>query len=187
MKRLVNPAACALVLLTTLGSSGLSWADRAHNGRSDDSEQLRYTHSPNFSADNTPRLIAPQGFRRDGRSIGNDQGNAWQVRSDARDRQRDSARFDERDEPTASSRRSYTPRDDIIQQRLYDDRRGDSNSPRDNSPRDNPRPVNDVIREVQQRYGGQVIGVQNSAGGSQYRVRVLQSDGRVRNVVVPAE
>ncbi len=49
------------------------------------------------------------------------------------------------------------------------------------------RPVNDAIREVQDRYGGQVIGVQNSEGGSMYRVRVLQRDGRVKNVMVPAE
>ena len=87
--------------------------------------------------------------------------------------------------------RDSDPRTDAVYQRLYDDRR--DNSREDNSGyrsgynRGGQRPVNDVVREVQNRYGGQVIGVQNSDGGSMYRVRVLQRDGRVKNVMVPAE
>jgi hypothetical protein len=69
-----------------------------------------------------------------------------------------------------------------LQGRFYDDRGRASGYDR----RRGQRPVNDVIREVQDRYGGQVIGVQQS-GGDAYRVRVLQRDGRVRNVLVPAE
>ncbi len=46
------------------------------------------------------------------------------------------------------------------------------------------RPVNDVIRQVEGSYGGKVVGVQQA--GNDYRVRVLQRDGRVRTVTVPA-
>ncbi len=46
------------------------------------------------------------------------------------------------------------------------------------------RPVNDVVRQVEGSYGGKVVGVQQE--GDHYRVRVLQRDGRVRTVTVPA-
>ena len=46
------------------------------------------------------------------------------------------------------------------------------------------RPVNDVVREVEGTYGGKVVGVQQA--GNEYRVRVLQRDGRVKTVSVPA-
>lgn len=46
------------------------------------------------------------------------------------------------------------------------------------------RPVNDVVRQVEGTYGGKVVGVQQA--GSEYRVRVLQRDGRVKTVSVPA-
>lgn len=167
MKRFI-PTTCALALLTTLGSS-TGWADRAHGGGRDDSEQLRYNHAQPFASESAPRLIVPQGFRQDGLNYG-------------RDRYRNNTRFDGRDEPAIQLQRAYDPREDEAQQQLFDDRRTGPSSIQGAQ-----RPVNDVIREVQKRYGGQVIGVQNSAGGSQYRVRVLQSDGRVRNVIVPAE
>jgi hypothetical protein len=76
--------------------------------------------------------------------------------------------------------RDHLPRQS--QGRFYDDRTRAPGYDR----RRGQRPVNDVIREVQDRYGGQVIGVQQSNGDT-YRVRVLQRDGRVRNVLVPAE
>jgi len=47
------------------------------------------------------------------------------------------------------------------------------------------RPVNDVVRQVESTYGGKVVGVQQA--GSDYRVRVLQRDGRVKTVTVPAQ
>jgi hypothetical protein len=46
------------------------------------------------------------------------------------------------------------------------------------------RPVNDVIKQVERRYGGRVVGVQQE--GAYYRVRVLQRDGRVKTVTMPA-
>jgi len=51
------------------------------------------------------------------------------------------------------------------------------------------RSVNDVIGEVENRYGGKVVGVQQAQQGGQpmYRVRVLQSNGRVKTIMVPAE
>lgn len=51
-----------------------------------------------------------------------------------------------------------------------------------------PRSVNDVIGEVENRYGGKVVGVQQAQQGeeSMYRVRVLQRNGRVKTVMVPA-
>ena len=60
----------------------------------------------------------------------------------------------------------------------------------DRYPPTNARPsrtVNDVIREVEGRYGGKVVGVQTvqGPGGPAYRVRVLQRDGRVKTMVVP--
>ena len=106
-------------------------------------------------------------FRSDGRDI---------PRNDFRSRER----FNER-------QRISDPRTDAVYQRLYDDRREDGDNYRSGYNRGGQRPVNDVVREVQDRYGGQVIGVQNSDGGSMYRVRVLQRDGRVKNVMVPAE
>lgn len=87
---------------------------------------------------------------------------------------------DYRDEHRDGRRDNYRSRE--LQGRFYDDRDRASGYDR----RRGQRPVNDVIREVQDRYGGQVIGVQQS-GGDAYRVRVLQRDGRVRNVLVPAE
>jgi hypothetical protein len=50
------------------------------------------------------------------------------------------------------------------------------------------RPVNDVINEVERRYGGKVVGVQQGVQNEQmmYRVRVLQRDGRVKTLHVPA-
>lgn len=99
--------------------------------------------------------------------------------------QSDSGRGNKRDESgrREQSEKRSTNSQELFNQRFYDDRRDNSGYYR----RDNPRPVNDVIREVQHRYGGQVIGVQNSEGGSMYRVRVLQRDGRVKTVLVPAE
>lgn len=47
------------------------------------------------------------------------------------------------------------------------------------------RPVNDVIRQVERHYGGRVVGVQQE--GAHYRVRVLQRDGRVKTVTMPAD
>lgn len=47
------------------------------------------------------------------------------------------------------------------------------------------RPVNDVIRQVERNYGGKVVGVQQE--GANYRVRVLQRDGRVKTVMMPAQ
>lgn len=88
----------------------------------------------------------------------------------------------DRDDRYESRPRSLNSQE-LLNQRFYNDRSDNSGYYR----RDNPRPVNDVIREVQHRYGGQVIGVQNSEGGSMYRVRVLQHDGRVKTVLVPAE
>lgn len=79
--------------------------------------------------------------------------------------------------PNRRSQRDSNP----LNSRLYDDRSNYSGYDRRS-----PRPVNDVIREVQDRYGGQVIGVQHNDGET-YRVRVLQRDGRVKNVLVPAE
>lgn len=79
--------------------------------------------------------------------------------------------------PNRRSQRDSNP----LNSRLYDDR-----SKYSGYDRRSPRPVNDVIREVQDRYGGQVIGVQHNDGET-YRVRVLQRDGRVKNVLVPAE
>lgn len=48
------------------------------------------------------------------------------------------------------------------------------------------RSVNDVINEVERRYGGKVVGVQR-ADQNTYRVRVLQRDGRVKTLHVPAD
>jgi|GEM_PF-2978828 len=51
------------------------------------------------------------------------------------------------------------------------------------------RSVNDVIGEVENRYGGKVVGVQQAQQGenSMYRVRVLQRNGRVKTIMVPAD
>ena len=51
------------------------------------------------------------------------------------------------------------------------------------------RNVNDVIGEVENRYGGKVVGVRHTQQGdhAMYRVRVLQRNGRVKTVMVPAE
>jgi len=51
------------------------------------------------------------------------------------------------------------------------------------------RTVNDVIGEVENRYGGKVVGVQQAQQGGQsmYRVRVLQRNGRVKTIMVPAD
>jgi hypothetical protein len=57
-------------------------------------------------------------------------------------------------------------------------------------PRHHPqRSVNDVIGEVENRYGGKVVGVQQTQRDEQmmYRVRVLQRDGRVKTLMVPAD
>lgn len=89
-----------------------------------------------------------------------------------------SRHWDHRDDrPNQRSQRDSNS----LNSRLYDDR-----SKYSGYDRRSPRPVNDVIREVQNRYGGQVIGVQHNDGET-YRVRVLQRDGRVKNVLVPAE
>lgn len=47
------------------------------------------------------------------------------------------------------------------------------------------RGVNEVIDMVERRYGGKVVGVES--GADHYRVRLLQRDGRVRTLRVPAE
>lgn len=107
----------------------------------------------------------------------------------------DSRNYDSRNYDSRNDDQRNDPRTEAVYQRLYDDRREDnrydnredSSSYRPGYNRGGQRPVNDVVREVQNRYGGQVIGVQNSDGGSMYRVRVLQRDGRVKNVMVPAE
>lgn len=48
--------------------------------------------------------------------------------------------------------------------------------------------VNEVISKVERSYGGKVVGVQESGQGADrfYHVRVLQRDGRVKTVTVPA-
>lgn len=69
-------------------------------------------------------------------------------------------------------------------ERHYRDQEGDRYQPASGRPQ---RSVNDVIREVEGRYGGKVVGVQTVQGptGPAYRVRVLQRDGRVKTMVVP--
>jgi len=115
--------------------------------------------------------------------------SGFQLRGQFRDDSRNDFRSHENlnDRQRGYDSRSNDPRTEAVHQRLYDDRRDDSSSYRSGYNRGGQRPVNDVVREVQDRYGGQVIGVQNSDGGSMYRVRVLQRDGRVKNVMVPAE
>lgn len=47
------------------------------------------------------------------------------------------------------------------------------------------RGVNDVIQMVERRYGGKVVGVEQT--NDHYQVRLLQRDGRVRTLHVPAD
>lgn len=58
--------------------------------------------------------------------------------------------------------------------------------------RDNagPRPMREAIGEVEQNYRGHVVDVQSLRKDSNedvYRMRVLQRDGRVKTVTVPAK
>lgn len=71
--------------------------------------------------------------------------------------------------------------------RSYEQQRGSgversTLGPRNGAPQ---RGVNDVIDMVERRYGGKVVGVESA--GDHYRVRLLQRDGRVRTLQVPAE
>lgn len=49
--------------------------------------------------------------------------------------------------------------------------------------------VNEAVRQVEQRYGGRVVNVQTvrTERGVVYRIRILDREGRVRTVTVPAE
>jgi len=61
---------------------------------------------------------------------------------------------------------------------------------RDREPRGHQqRSVHEVIGEVENRYGGKVVGVQQQQRDEEmmYRVRVLQRDGRVKTLMVPAD
>lgn len=192
-----HPAALiASLMLALAGVSHSAQADRNdhrnHDQRADDFSM----HS---------RSIETRGNGRYSSQPTEDGGSRtqWRERNDsnlrpsdgyrhANDRDRDNDRYnnDRNDNNRYDTGRRYESRErgvnsqeQLFNQRFYDDRRDNSGYYR----RDNPRPVNDVIREVQHRYGGQVIGVQNSEGGSMYRVRVLQHDGRVKTVLVPAE
>lgn len=74
--------------------------------------------------------------------------------------------------------------------RRYDEDRSRERSYRDERQHNGPapratRPVDDVIRQVERSYGGKVVGVQQE--GANYRVRVLQRDGRVKTVMMPAQ
>lgn len=147
----------AAVLALALAGAAAAWADRDDGGRADRHEQPRGNGERWRDTSLRPR-------------------EEWRGRGDF-----------ERGYPPGSRRvdddRGHHRSNDALYQRLHDNNRGDSGYYR----RGGQRPVNDVIREVQDRYGGQVIGVQNSEGGSMYRVRVLQRDGRVKNVMVPSE
>ncbi|MET0378632.1 MAG: hypothetical protein ABW049_06510, partial [Spongiibacteraceae bacterium] len=179
-----------LIVLLTLGLIGTG-----HSAQEDRDGRRNEQRSEDFSA-------RPRGIEADSKSSQplrpansrNDSRHEWRGHNDSNSGfsghrrgydhdtgNRDNNRYDNGRRHESGSRGINGQ--ELFNQRFYDDRRDNSGYYR----RDNPRPVNDVIREVQQRYGGQVIGVQNSEGGSMYRVRVLQRDGRVKTVLVPAE
>ncbi len=60
--------------------------------------------------------------------------------------------------------------------------------PPNREPRNHQRSVNEVIGEVEKGYGGKVVGVQQTQREQEpmYRVRVLQRNGRVKTIMVPA-
>jgi len=67
---------------------------------------------------------------------------------------------------------------------------GDPRRDRDEHPQ---RPMREAIGEVEQHYRGHVVNVQslrsndaNASDEDMYRMRVLQRDGRVKTVTVPA-
>jgi hypothetical protein len=184
----LRPALKTALLTLALAGVGTSvWADR--NADRNDSRRDQRDRTVEYSTQ--PHTLHPRGDM--GSSFrGIDSSNDWRNRPEfGRPQQRyERNSSNDLDERGGLYRRGYDRvgdnnerHNDAINQRLYDDRRNDSGYHRSSG----QRPVNDVIREVQSRYGGQVIGVQNSEGGSMYRVRVLQRDGRVKNVLVPAE
>ena len=162
------------LILTLSSISSTAWAEHDHRSRGNDDP---YKQRPlNFTAEEQRPIIQPHGFStRQLREWDRGDGN---YRDD---------RYRDHNERNNDWRRVDDWRDDS---RHNDDRRGNGSYQRlhdtGSSRYRSQRPVNDVIREVQNRYDGQVIGVQNGDGGM-YRVRVLQRDGRVKNVLVPAE
>lgn len=64
---------------------------------------------------------------------------------------------------------------------------------RERGPQERPgqRPMREAIGEVEQNYRGHVVDVQSLRQGASeedvYRMRVLQRDGRVKTVTVPAK
>lgn len=175
------PIALLMLALATVSHS--AQAERGGNSQRADDFNTR------------SRMVETRG---NGRSFSQsaDSGSRTEVRERSESNRRSTESYRRVDDRVFSNRDNGSDRDnrhesrprslnsqELLNQRFYNDRSDNSGYYR----RDNPRPVNDVIREVQHRYGGQVIGVQNSEGGSMYRVRVLQHDGRVKTVLVPAE
>ena len=174
-----------LLLALTSGSS--AWADRDHGSRGYGNQDPYKQRPLNFTAEEQRPIIPAPPFssrqtrdwnQRDERYRGSYERDSGYRQNDYRDESRDG--FYRRND---GYQRVDERGNDAVYQRLHDNRRQDDTG---YYQRGSQRPVNDVIREVQNRYGGQVIGVQNSDGGM-YRVRVLQRDGRVKNVLVPAE
>lgn len=184
MKVFYPAALMTLLMMALAGVSHSAQADRdnrrSNDHRADDSSMHSHSIETRGNGHHSSRPADNGGSRTE-----------WRERNDANLRPSDGYRHaNDRDNDRYDNNRRYENRnrgvnsqEQLLNQRFYDDRRDNSSYYR----RDNPRPVNDVIREVQHQYGGQVIGVQNSEGGSMYRVRVLQHDGRVKTVLVPAE
>lgn len=167
----------ALFAALTLALSAGAWAERGGHHNHGDSG---YRDNGGMRQVETRGNGGQQSWR-DGSGNRNDLRPAYRDDDRMRERYRDDDRY--RDRHDSGYGRSYGG--DGIYQRFHGG--GDRGNESGYYRRGGQRPVNDVIREVQDRYGGQVIGVQNSEGGSMYRVRVLQRDGRVKNVMVPAE
>lgn len=177
----------ALITLLALAMPGGSlWADRPDRGDQREHGGASWRSDDRHSRAGLDRMQAPRdyhirGYTPDDRP----RGYSTDLRYERSERSRYGGyrASEERHYDRDDRRYGRDDRRNDVYQRLNDGRRDDSGYHR----RGGQRPVNDVIREVQDRYDGQVIGVQNSEGGSMYRVRVLQRDGRVKNVMVPAE